>query len=207
MLGDAAHDGAVLQPIGYLELQQLLHLGHGGTFQHGAYADVQLVEVLDADNRLHGVGLVVGGFVGFLRGQQLVHLSLDGGVINLLEQQDGFAQLMAFGQEVGMTQVVPLQVLDVQHLAQLLAAEGQEGLEGNGQVGYQLQGDVQDGAYTLHIRLGQLPRLGIGQVFVADARQVHGLLLRVAELEDVQQLLHLRLDVGKVLQSLLVVGI
>ena len=64
---------------------------------------------------------------------------------------------------------------------------------------------MEDGGYALHVRLGKLPRLGVGKVFVSDAGKVHRFLLCVAEFEYVQQLLHFCLDVGKFFQRLAVV--
>ena len=205
VLGDAAYDGTVLQTVGNLELEQLLHLGYGRTFEYGTYTDIELLELFERDDGLHGVSLVVGCLVGFLRSQQLVYLCLDGFVVNLLEQQFGCAQLMSGRQQVGASQVGPVEAFHVQHMAQAFAAEGQEGFEGNGQVGCQLQGDVQDGLYTVHVGLCQLPRFGVGQVLVTDAGQVHGFLLCIAELEYVEQLLYFGLHVGKFLQCFTVV--
>lgn len=47
VLGDTADDSTVFQSVGYLELQQLLHLGYGFAFQYGSYADIQFLEVLE----------------------------------------------------------------------------------------------------------------------------------------------------------------
>ena len=64
-----------------------------------------------------------------------------------------------------------------------------------------MQGDVEDGFHTLHVGLGHVPRLAVGDVFVADAGEVHSLLLCVAELEGVKQRLHLLLNVLKLLDG------
>ena len=205
MLGNAADDGAVFQPVGNLELQQLLHLGHCLAFKHCTYADIQLFKVFEGDGRLDGVCLVGGGFVCLLGGKQLVYLCLDDVVFYLFEQQFGGAQLMSGRQQVGVSQLCPVKAVHVQHLAKLLAAEGQERFESNGKVGDQLQRDVENGGYALHVCLGKLPRLGVCQVFVSDAGKVHRFLLCVAEFEYVQQLLHFCLDVGKFFQRLAVV--
>ena len=205
MLGDAAHDGAVFQPVGYLEFQEFLHLGHCFAFQHRAYADVQLVEVLDADGRLHRVCLVGGSFVCLLGGKQLVHLCLDDVVFYLFEEQFRLVQGVSGFQQVGASQLFPAEGFHVQHLAELFGAERQERFEGDRKVCYQLQGDVEDGCHTVHIRFCQLPRFGVGKVFVADAGKVHCLLLCIAELEYVKQFLYLCLHVGKFLQGCSVV--
>ena len=49
-----------------------------------------------------------------------------------------------------------------------------------------------------------MPRLAVGDILVADACEVHGLLLCVAELEHVEQSLNLLLHVLKLLDSLAV---
>ena len=108
-------------------------------------------------------------------------------------------------QQVGASQLFPAEAFHVQHLAELFGAERKEGFEGDGEVCHQLQGNVQDGCHTVHVGLRQLPRFGVGQVFVADACQIHGLLLCIAELECIEQLFHLNLHVGKLPESFLVV--
>ena len=57
VLGNAADDGAVFQPVGNLELQQLLHLGHCLAFKHCTYADIQLFKVFEAMVGLMGFAL------------------------------------------------------------------------------------------------------------------------------------------------------
>ena len=138
-----------------------------------------------------------GCFVGFLCGQQFIHLSLNHVVFNLLEEQLRFSQLMAGREQVGTAQLVPVKLGHVEHLAQLGAAEGKERLEGDAQVGSQLQGNVEDGLYAFGVTLHHFPGFAVGQVLITDAGQVHGFLLGVAEFEDVEQLLHLLLHVGK----------
>ena len=107
--------------------------------------------------------------------------------------------------EICAAKLVPVEILHVEHLAQFLTAERQEWLEGDGEIGYQLQRDVQHSLHALRIGLPYLPRLTVGDVLIADACQVHGLLLSITELEVVQQVLHLCLHVLKLGDGLLVI--
>ena len=112
---------------------------------------------------------------------------------------------MSLGQQVSSPQAVPLRLVDVQHLTQFLAREGQERFKSNSQVSHKLQRQVKHRLHTLGVSLDHLPRLRVSQILVADAGQVHSLLLRVAEAETFNQALHLSLHVLKFLNSLTVV--
>ena len=166
------------------------------------YADIQFLEILEGHVFLDGSSLIGGSLVGFLGGFQLVELLLDGGVFNLLEEQGGLTQLVAGFQQVGAAQLFPLIVVYIEHAQQFLAAERQEGFEGDGEVGHQLQGDVEDGLHALHVGLGHLPWLAVGDVFVADTGKVHGLLLGIAELEGIEQFLHVLLHILELFECL-----
>ena len=89
-------------------------------------------------------------------------------------------------------------------MAQTFAAEGQEGQEGDGQVGADLQRDVDDGLHAFGVCLDHLPGFAVGDVLVADACQVHGLLLCLAELEVLQQVFQLLLHILELSQGLFV---
>ena len=52
-------------------------------------------------------------------------------------------------QQIGRTQLLPLETIDIQHLAQLFARERQERLEGDGQIGCQLQAKVENRCHTV----------------------------------------------------------
>lgn len=58
-----------------------------------------------------------------------------------------------------------------EHPAQPLRGERSERLERYRQVGTYLQGDVEDGRGAVKISLGHLPRLSVGDILVAEARQ------------------------------------
>ena len=67
------------------------------------------------------------------------------------------------------------------------------------------QGNVEDGSYTFHICLSQFPRFGVGQVFVSDTCQIHGLFLCIAEFEYVEQFFYFCFHVCEFFQRFLVV--
>ena len=67
-----------------------------------------------------------------------------------------------------------------------------------------MQGYIQDGLHALGVCLPYLPRLTFGDILVADACQVHGFFLRLAELEGIQVIFHLRLDVLELIYGSLV---
>ena len=67
--------------------------------------------------------------------------------------------------------------------AQFFRAERSERLKGNGKVCAKLQAGVQDAGRAVHVFLGHLPGLHVGNVFVADTGNVHGLLEGLAEVE------------------------
>ena len=83
---------------------------------------------------------------------------------------------------------------DLQHSAQPFSGRRGEGLEGDGQVGTELQAHVQDGAGAAHVFLRRLPGFGIGDIFVAQTGQRHGVLQSVAEAERFQVLLQAAAD-------------
>jgi len=173
-----------------------------------SHTDVEFLPLVKRDVGFHGLGLVVFGglclLVGFLGSSELVELILDSLVLDLLEEQLWFGELMTGLKQRGAAQLSPVEVLEIDHLAQLLGTERQERLKGDGEVGNELKRDVEDGLHALRISLPHLPRLALGDVLVADAREVHSLLLCLAELEVVEVLLHLLLHVLELLDSLFV---
>ena len=122
---------------------------------------------------------------------------MDGVVLNLFEEQLGLVEHLPFRQDVGLPELLPVEGRHIEHFTQLVRREGQEGFKGNGQIGSELQGDVDDGLHALRVSLDDLPRLFISDVFVADACQVHGFLLCFAELESLNECLHIILDGSK----------
>ena len=173
-----------------------------------ADADIELLPLVEWNVGLYRLSLIIFSglcsLIGFLRGSELVELLLYGLILYLLEEQMRLTQLMTGLKQVGATQFSPVKLLHANHLAQVLAREGQERLKGDGEVGHELQRDVEDGLHTLRVGLPHLPRLAFGDVFIADAREVHGLLLCLTELEVIQVLLHLFLHILELGDGLLI---
>ena len=150
-------------------------------------ADVQLLECVEVYILLDRSSHVGSSLIGLLGVLKFLKLCVDSVVLNLLEEQGRSAKLVSWLEEFGRTELIPFCLSHVEHLAELLRAERKERLEGNLKVGNELKRDVEDGLNALHIGLYHVPRLAIGDVFVADAGKVHSLLLSVAELEGVEQ--------------------
>ena len=205
MLSDATDDCSAIDTVVDFELQQFLHFRHSLAFEHTSHADIELFEIVESDSRLNRSSLEVGSFVGFLDVGQTLHLSIDGAVLDFFEEELWRLELMPYSEQVGASQTVPFNLLNVEHSAQFSAAERQERLESNREVCYELQRQVEDSANASHVGLGEFPRFGIGKVFVANSSQVHHLFLSIAETEVFEQILHLGLHLGKFAESLSVV--
>ena len=61
------------------------------------------------------------------------------------------------------------------------------------------------GSGTVHIRLGEFPRLGVGQIFITDTGEVHRLFERVPEAEVIDEVLKCRFHVLELLDGCFVV--
>ena len=62
---------------------------------------------------------------------------------------------MAYRKQVIFSQFRPFESIHVQHFAEFFRAERQEWVEGDGKVGNQLQGNVEDKSITLSIKAGE----------------------------------------------------
>ena len=195
VLSDAREDGARLAgTIVKCELEQFITLLDRLHFKHSSGTDVKALEVLERNIFLDGLGAPVAFgfstcnlFVFLLDASQTVELRLDVLVFKFLEEKYTFAKLMTNSEEVGTSKFLPLETFHAKHLAEFLGREWQERLEYDGQVGRDLETEVENGTYTLHIGLCNLPRFGVGEVLVADASQFHCLLLCIAELEVIEE--------------------
>ena len=86
-LADTADDGAFVESIVDEELEELLHLWHAFTFKDSSHADVELLEVVEADGFLDWGCLCVGSEVCLASGFQFVELELDDIIFNLFEKE------------------------------------------------------------------------------------------------------------------------
>ena len=132
------------------------------------HTDVELFEVTEVDSGLYLLGLVIGGLVGLTGVFKLFQLALYHLILYLLEEQCWLCQLVSGLQNVCVAELIPLERVDVEHAAQPLTAERQERFERDGEVGHQLQGDVQDGLHAFGVSLPYFPRFALRDVTVAD---------------------------------------
>ena len=168
------------------------------------HADVEFLKILKRHFGFHGLGLVGSSLVGLLGVGEFLQLLFDNIVFQFLKEQLGFGKLVSGLQQVGGSQSAPVETFHVDKLAQFLRRERQEWFESDGEVGHELKTDVENGLYALGIGLPHFPRFTLGDVFVADAGEIHGLFLRFAELECVEIALHLLLYILKFVDGLLV---
>ena len=97
---------------------------------------------------------------------------------------------MTLAKQCCAAKACPLEVFDVEHLTQFLAAEWQEWLEYDSEVCNKLQREVEDCCHATHVGLCKLPWLGLGKITVTYACKLHSLFLCLAELVLVEQVFH-----------------
>ena len=132
-------------------------------------------------------------------------MSLNNAIFDLLEQQLGLTDHVTRLDHLRLAQTLPIELLDVEHLDDLGSRERHKRLDSNRQLGSDLQSDVQNGLNALRVSLYDLPRLGIGQIFVTQTGEVHSLLQRLAEAVALDVLLQSLADAGHLGQRLAVV--
>ena len=111
-------------------------------------ADVEFLKVFKAHAVLHGSGIVLGCLVLLHDAFQTVELPLDGVVLNLFEEQLGLVEHLPFRQDVGLPELLPVEGRHIEHFAQLVRRERQEGFKGDSQVAHQLQRHIEDGSHA-----------------------------------------------------------
>ena len=174
-LGDAADDCAGTHSVLNLELEQFIGFRHLAAFQDGSHADVHTSEVVDGYRRFYLGGFPCVEGILFLGLQQFVDLGLDGLVAYLLEKELGLLNGVAFHEEVGVTGILPAHGTEVHDAVHLVGREGQERSAEDGQIGANLQREVHHRGGALGVGLDEFPRLGVGEVFVAQSGEVHHL--------------------------------
>ncbi len=112
-----------------------------------------------------------------------MQLRIDGLIINFLKQEFWLSYFSAERDNILMPQFIPFYLVKRKHPAQLRGHERQERLERDNDVTANLQGDIQDCPDTFHIGLGDLPRLGLLKVSIADSCDFHRVFQRLAEME------------------------
>ena len=140
---------------------------------------------------------MVGLFVLLTDFFEFIELGLNGLVFDFLKEQGWLRQARAGLQQIGATETFPIGRGKSDHLAQTCRREGEEGLESDGEVGHKLEREVENGLHALGISLDHLPWFGVSEILVADAGEVHGLLLRIAEAELLEQALHFGLHTAE----------
>ena len=165
-----------------------------------SHPDVEFLEIGEIDDRFDFRSLVFSSHIGFLRCLEFVELSSDDLVFYFLEEQCRLCQLMPRLEDIRFAQLVPFEGIDVEHFPQAFAAEGQERFEGDGEVGHQLERDIQDGLHPFRVGFPHFPRLTFRDIAVADTSQVHCLFLCLAELEHIEQALHVLLHILELLE-------
>ena len=120
------------------EFEQFVGLFHFLTIQHPTHTDVHFLEELEINSGLDFLCLVIGCLIGFLGIIEFLELECDDLIFDFLEQQCRLSQLMTRFQDVGLSQLLPFKLVDVEHITQFFAAKRQEGFKGNSEVGHQL---------------------------------------------------------------------
>ena len=170
VFGNAADDGSRSHSILNLELQQFVGLGDLLAFEDGTHTDVHLAKVVDGDRSFHLGRLPGVEFILDLGGLQLVDLGLDGLVADLLEEELGFLDSVAFHEDVGTAGISPTQSLQVHHGMPLVGSEGKEWGTEDSEVGADLEREVHHRGGALGVGLDEFPGLGVGEVLVTQSR-------------------------------------
>ena len=119
---DARADSAVgTSTVVDSKLQEFLRLLNLLTCLDKTDTDIEFLKVFEAYNVLYRLSLEVGSLIGFLRCLQFVELLLDDIILDLLKQKRRLTQLVSSLEEIGRSQLLPLEGIEFEHLTQLLA--------------------------------------------------------------------------------------
>ena len=189
-LGDAADDGArVGRAVVDRELEQFVGLRDLGALEDGADTDVETGEVVERDGVLERGGLPGVELVLLTCGEEFVDLGLDGSVVDRLEEEFGLSERGAGEKDVGCASLVPEDgaVGEREHTAEGLSGEGEKRFGEDGEVGADLEGEVEDCGGALWVGLEEFPRFGVGKVLIAEACEVHKFGDSLAEAESLDR--------------------
>ena len=123
----------------------------------------------------------LGSGVSLLDIVKTLQLCLDNIILNLLEQERSLADGVTLSHERHRAEVIPAEFFEIQHTQNLSRREGHKGLDGDGDIGGNLQSDIKDCLHALGIGLNHLPRLSISKILITDTCEVHRILQRLAE--------------------------
>ena len=84
--------------------------------------------------------------------------------------------------QIHCPQTFPTELIDSQHPKNFLRRKRHKGFDGNRRIGRDLQSHIQNRLHPGRIGLDHLPRFGIGQVFIPDTRNIHGVFQSFAEM-------------------------
>ena len=167
------------------QFQQFFGFGYFFRFEDGSRADIHFHKIF-VGNFLFLRSSRGSRFVGLFGIEQFLYLFFHFGIFYFLKQKSRFSQRMALQQKVGTAGLFPFHGLQVQHAQQFFCRERQKRFRHNGKVSRYLQRKVQDGFHPFGVGFKDFPRLVIGEVFVAQACQVHHFAQRFAKAVPVE---------------------
>ena len=197
MLRDTRNDDAVFESVCDVEAEELFHLRHTFASRHCAHADVQFFEILEGNGGFDVVSAVIILLVLLFDGRQFVELRLDGFVFDFFKEKFRFGEHSSGCEQVGLSELFPREFGICEHLTEFRRTIGKERFESNGEICHKLQRYVENRLHAFGVSFDDLPRFGVSKILVANARQVHSLLLCIAEAESVEQTLHFSLHTAE----------
>ena len=201
MLRNTRNDDAVFESVCDVEAEELLHLRHTFASRHRAHADVQFFEILKGNGGFDVVSAVIILLVLLFDGRQFVELRLDGFIFDFFKEKFRFGEHSARSEQVGLSELFPREFGISKHLAEFRRTIGEEWFESNGEICHKLQRHVENCLHAFRVSFDDLPRFCVSEILVANARQVHSLLLCIAEAESVEQTLHFSLHTAEFLDG------
>ena len=133
MLGYARHDRPPVDAGVDHELEQLFRLGDLFGLENRRRANVHFLEVVEryAFFLRFGPASRLAGHVGLFRVGELPQLGFDHAVVDLLEQQHGFADPVSGLEQRRVAELLPAQLADLQQAENLCGRERHERLDGD----------------------------------------------------------------------------
>ena len=209
MLGDTRHDRPAVDAGVDGEFEQFFRLGDFLGLDNRRHTDIHFAEIVKRDVFFLRFGLrlaSLAGHIGFFGIGQFLQLGFDDAVLDLLEQPEHrLADPVSGRDECGISDPFPTRLADAQQTEDFFRRERHERFDGHGERRGDLQRDVEDRLHPFGIGLDELPRFGVGQIFVTQPGNVHRLFERFAEAVVFDILFERFLDDGKFGQYVAVV--